>query len=260
MKNSFIILLALLLCSCAEDSDDNSTASYFAFVGLEFTHNWDGAPINNSDFNQFKYTNNNGESMSISKLRYVISDVTLYDEDNNIKNIYTYPNLVDVSDANSLSFGVFDSIPIGNYGNISFRFGLKDSQNVSGFYTNLDSEDLNIPNNFGGGYYYMQLEGQYFVPTANDSIDAVEIDYQFYTNRAVDTTHIQPSRDTSIKIDLGPTTITDNKILTIKMNVAEWFKNPNTWDLDVLHSDLTPNYNAQIMMNENGQNVFSLDN
>ena len=42
------------------------------------------------------------------------------------------------------------------------------------------------------------------------------------------------------------------------MNIAEWFKNPNTWDLNVLNNMLMPNFNAQIMMFENGQNVFSL--
>ena len=43
------------------------------------------------------------------------------------------------------------------------------------------------------------------------------------------------------------------------MNVAEWFKNPNEWDLNALHSFLMPNFNAQIMMSENGQlDVFSI--
>ena len=43
------------------------------------------------------------------------------------------------------------------------------------------------------------------------------------------------------------------------MNVAEWFKNPNTWDLTVLYTLLMPNYNAQLMMHDNGSNgVFTL--
>ena len=43
------------------------------------------------------------------------------------------------------------------------------------------------------------------------------------------------------------------------MNIAEWFKNPNTWDLNVLNQMLMPNSSAQIMMYENGQNVFNLE-
>ena len=42
------------------------------------------------------------------------------------------------------------------------------------------------------------------------------------------------------------------------MNIAEWFKNPNTWDLNVLNNMLMPNFDAQVSIFENGQNVFSL--
>ena len=42
------------------------------------------------------------------------------------------------------------------------------------------------------------------------------------------------------------------------MNVAEWFKNPNTWNLNQLNTVLMPNFEAQKMMNLNGRSVFSL--
>jgi hypothetical protein len=42
------------------------------------------------------------------------------------------------------------------------------------------------------------------------------------------------------------------------MNIAEWFKNPNLWDLNVLNTVLMPNFDAQKMMSENGRNVFSV--
>ena len=42
------------------------------------------------------------------------------------------------------------------------------------------------------------------------------------------------------------------------MNIAEWVKNPNTWDLDNMHSALMGNYTAQSMMQANGYNVFTL--
>ena len=42
------------------------------------------------------------------------------------------------------------------------------------------------------------------------------------------------------------------------MNLAEWFKNPKTWDLNLLNTGLMGNYDAQRKMNENGQSVFSV--
>jgi hypothetical protein len=53
-------------------------------------------------------------------------------------------------------------------------------------------------------------------------------------------------------------TVTNNATVEIKMNLAEWFKNPNLWDLNLLSINLMGNYDAQIMMNENGQTVFSI--
>ena len=42
------------------------------------------------------------------------------------------------------------------------------------------------------------------------------------------------------------------------MNIAEWFKTPNLWDLNELNQMLMPNTSAQIVMYQNGQNVFNL--
>ena len=42
------------------------------------------------------------------------------------------------------------------------------------------------------------------------------------------------------------------------MHIDQWFENPNLWDLNILNGMLMGNYTAQKMMQENGQNVFSL--
>ena len=42
------------------------------------------------------------------------------------------------------------------------------------------------------------------------------------------------------------------------MNIAEWFKNPNTWDLNQLNTVLMPNFEAQKLISANGKSVFSL--
>ena len=42
------------------------------------------------------------------------------------------------------------------------------------------------------------------------------------------------------------------------MNIAEWFKNPNIWDLNQRNTVLMPNFEAQLLMSQNGKSVFSL--
>ena len=59
-------------------------------------------------------------------------------------------------------------------------------------------------------------------------------------------------------MDLGNITLTNDATIEIKMNVAEWFKNPNTWNLNELNTVLMPNFEAQKMMHSNGKSVFSL--
>ncbi|MCP4052433.1 MAG: hypothetical protein GY739_05070, partial [Mesoflavibacter sp.] len=53
-------------------------------------------------------------------------------------------------------------------------------------------------------------------------------------------------------------TISNNATIEVKMNIAQFFTNPNTWDLNVLDTPLMPNYTAQKMMQENVLSVFSL--
>ena len=76
MKKIFLKLgiLALCLSSC-DDTDDTSNLSRANTI-ISFTHNWDGTPVDNTDFNTIQYTNENGEMLSIERLRYVISDIT----------------------------------------------------------------------------------------------------------------------------------------------------------------------------------------
>jgi hypothetical protein len=64
--------------------------------------------------------------------------------------------------------------------------------------------------------------------------------------------------DTSFEVNLGTIVVENTTKIEIKMNLAEWFKNPNTWNLNELNSILMPNFEAQKMMRENGETVFSL--
>ena len=43
------------------------------------------------------------------------------------------------------------------------------------------------------------------------------------------------------------------------MNIANWFDTPNTWDLNELNQMLMANSDAQILIYQNGQNVFNIE-
>jgi len=104
----------------------------------------------------------------------------------------------------------------------------------------------------------MQLNGRY--KDQNGEFQP----YEFHVTNAVNTS--QPNNiqieDTSFLVNLGTHSLSGGpfySIISVKINVAEWFRNPNTWNFSELNSGLTTNFNAQIIMRENGQNVFSLE-
>ena len=59
-------------------------------------------------------------------------------------------------------------------------------------------------------------------------------------------------------MNLGSVEIKNNATIEIKMNIAEWFKNPNIWNLNELNTVLMPNFEAQKLMSDNGKSVFSI--
>lgn len=249
-KITSILFICLLFVSCSEDNDDTVSQVNTTF---NFTHNWDGTTVTNADFNTIQYTNANGEELSIEKLRYLISKITFQNSNGETFILDGY-NLVDVTNNTNLSFSSTTTIPTGDYTKVFFTFGFNNEDNYDNNYTDLNSASWNVPAMLGGGYHYMQLEGKFIDNTIT------ETGFAYHAIRAVDNSGAtQEFENTFFTVNFGATTITNDAIFNIEMNIAEWFKNPNTWDLNVLNSVLMPNFNAQIMMYQNGQNVFRLE-
>lgn len=253
MKKILSLLLVVTLCltSCGEDNDDNIQTQ--ALSTFNFNHNWDGTPVLSSDFENTQYTNENGELVSLTRLRYIISDVTFTKANGDLVVIDGY-KLVDVTN-NDLNYSPDIQIPTGVYTNVSFTYGLTHDKNIDGIYTDLNSVLFNVPMAaLGGGYHYMQFDGKYSNGTVTDA------PFNYHNIRAVNAgmPPVFPNQDTFIVVNLGAATVYNDVTFNINMNIAEWFKNPNSWDLNLLSTTLMPEPNAQLQMNQNGQNVFSL--
>ena len=95
MKKIFILIIFMLLCfsSC---SDDNSSTMTNVDAIFNFTHNWDGTEVTSSDFSTIQYTNDNGELISIERLRYLISDITFTNSENEVIELDIY-KLIDLN-------------------------------------------------------------------------------------------------------------------------------------------------------------------
>jgi hypothetical protein len=241
----FFFLLIILSCKDETECCVNPTIA----IKLKFTHNWDGVELSSSDFNEFKFRTANNDLISISRLRYLVSNVLF---NNTIESSSTIYSLIDI-DKNETTLLV-TGVPISKVNALAFTFGFRDEDNLDGVYADLNSASFNVPEMLGGGYHYMQFDGKF-----KDSNNA-DANFNYHAIRSADITDPDNIilQDTSFEVDLGNIEITENTTIEIKMNVAEWFKNPNTWNLKELNTVLMPNFDAQILMNENGQSVFSL--
>jgi len=235
--SALLFLVILLFCSCDKEEENIS-------LTLKFTHNWNGVPITNQDFNTFKFTTANGENISIERLRYLISNISLAEESANNHFLIDVgknaENLIPIKDV------------LSNNNKLTFTFGLTDSENIDGSYQDLNSVNFNVPGMLGGGYHYMQFDGKYKDTNNQDA------NFNYHVIRAVDTSDPTNLKfeDTSFTVDLGIIEIKNNTTIEISMNIAEWFTNPNTWDLNVLNTVLMPNFEAQKQMSANGKTVF----
>ena len=244
-----VVFSLLTLLSCSKDNDNTITQANITF---NFAHNWDGTTVTNSDFNIIKFTNSFGTQLSISKLQYLVSNIKFENSKGETIVLDSY-NLVDVTNNTNLFFSPSNTIPTGTYSKVTFTFGFNNEYNYQN-YTDLNSVSWNVPAMLGGGYHFMQLEGKFI------DNSATQTGYAYHTIRAVDNSGSElVFQDTFFEVNLGEVTITNNAVFNIEMNIAEWFKNPNTWNLNVLNNMLMPNFTAQQMMFQNGLNVFSLE-
>lgn len=251
-KISLLFVLATAIISCNND-DDSGIITQNTDVTISFTQNFDGEEITTSNFDNTEYINANGDVMTFTRLRYLITDVAFTSQSGTVVSPSQDYLLVNSSEGTGLSFNS-TTIPEGTY-SLTMRFGFTEAENTSNAYADLNAASWNVPDPMGGGYHYQQLDGKFI----NDA--GIESPFNFHTISAPTDamTENVTREDTSIAINLGTVTVEGNTTtIEVKANIAEWFKNPNTWDLNEFNTMLMGNNAAQLLMEANGQDVFTL--
>ncbi|CAM1363527.1 conserved hypothetical protein [Tenacibaculum sediminilitoris] len=247
MKYFLTFFLSVLLFSCSSDNDEPIKE---VSVKLKFTQNWDGDLIEKTDLENTEFINKTGSKLTISRLRYLVSNVALTNGANETTKLDSH-KLIDVSDPESINFSFPQKISEGIY-KLSFTFGFNNVDNIDGIYPDLNTASWGVPQMLGGGYHFMQMDGNFKDTTGKEN------PYNFHIIRAYDTT-TNTDEDTSFNIETNTIQLKNNLTIEVKMNVAEWFKNPNDWDLNEKSINLMMDFEAQKTMSENGKSgVFSL--
>lgn len=229
---------------------DDGSCVYNKNITFNFTQNWDGQAVTNADFNNTIFTNEFGSLLNISKLRYLISRISLLKADGSTVDFEEY-KLIDLTDPTSLKLTPAIMAATGDYNGIAFTYGFNEKDNTSGAYPDLNAANWNWPAMLGGGYHFMQMEGKY------DDNNGGEPPYAYHNGTARVSNGVFEQNFLTF-IFTQNFTITNDATIEIKMNIAEWYKNPYTWNLNDYNTDLMMNYDAQKLMHDNGETVFSI--
>lgn len=227
--------------------DDNIKAN--ATVNFKFSHTWDETVIDNSNLTNETVTNANGEVINITRIRYLVSKLQLVNSNGAIYSFDGY-KFTDLEDINTYNFTPENNtIPTGVY-TLKFVWGFNEEDNIDGAYTDLNSASWNWPAMLGGGYHFLQFDGMY-------NVDSTPIPFNYHNGTARVSMGNFEQNFATITLDTS-LIINNNATINVSMNIAEFFKNPNVWDLNVLNTSLMPNYDAQKLMQENVMSVFSI--
>lgn len=273
-KIAFLIMLAFIAIGCSSDDSkepevlgctdpsslnynpdantDDGSCIFERTVTIAFTQNWEGIAVTPTNYNTGVYTNEAGNFVSISRLRYLISRIVLHKADGTTVAFEEY-QLIDLTDENSLTLQPALKAITGDYTGISFVYGFNEADNVSGAYPDLNAADWNWPSMLGGGYHFMQMEGTF------DDTNGAPQPYNFHNGTARVSEGVFEQNFISFEFTQN-FTITNDATIEIIMDISEWYKNPLTWDLNERSTDLMGNYLAQKDMNRNGKTVFNIGN
>ena len=220
---------------------DDGSCNYpsLADVNIYFTQTVDGNPLVS---NQMIYTNHTGENYSVQTLRYLISNITLHTK-NGSDILIDEVHFIDISIDSTLSLSI-PAITDQNYTTISFTMGLDSNKNITNLFLNESFyPSFSWPEFLGGGYHYMQLEGDFnsvFNGYATHTGGTNGVDYSF-------------SKEFPITIN-SKSNIYD---IYINMEISNWYENPHT--LNFTTNGIMDDANSQIILKDNGiEDVFSV--
>lgn len=245
---TFLFAMLLLLVSCKQEPKES-------YVGLNIHYSVDGAELVTDSL---CYQNEAGNQFLITEMQWFISNVEIKAADGSWLPLNQNGHIFYLDENDNLAeCFAFQLIPIGQYTALRFTFGLDENDNKSGLFVNPPESDMFWPELLGGGYHYMKLNGKWL--DENGCLSPFNVHLGIGQNEGL-TEFYQNYFQVEIPFeDAFDATGKHTDVIRIDMDIANWFRNPHTYDFNVWGGAIMQNQAAQQVLKENGQDVFDVE-
>jgi hypothetical protein len=264
MKNIYLIfplagiIFLSVSCNNGENHDQKSNSRKLTFQFEHFANDEELV------FDEMNYINAAGNQYEVTEIQYFVSDLTL----NNSKGEQfliekeKFAHYIDTNLPGTKTWEVADDIPAGDYKSITMTFGIKGEKNQPLMFTDPPESDMLWPINLGGeqgGYHYMKLNG--FWMNQEDQREPFNFHLGVGQERDAEN-NITGFIQNWVEMELPASAFVlgsgDKKVITIRMNVEQWWENPNMYDHNIHGGKIMQNQNAMSMGAENARSVFKV--
>ena len=251
-----ILIITILFFSCkkeegcidptalnynSEATIDNGSCNYvpIADLNIYFTQTVNGNPL---ILDSMMYTNQENDNYSIQTVRYILSDITLH-TDNGTSTLLDDVHFIDLSIDSTLTLHIAEIVD-KNYTAISFTMGLDSTKNITDLFLNENFfPSFAWPEFIGGGYHYMQLEGDFNTV------------FNGYATHTGGTDGIDFSFNKVFPLTINETNNVND--IYINMEITNWYQNPEIFNLTT--DGIMGDPNSQSALQANGiEDVFSV--
>ena len=235
-----VIVLALLAVACTKPKET-------AEISLNLGYEINGKPLVTDTL---YYENEAGNQFLITEIQWFLSNIELKNVAGDWIMLHQ-PGLADTLDISRVYYIDTDipesqtlhssSVKVGHYTAIRFTFGLDETDNQTGLFTDPPESEMFWPDMLGGGYHYMKLNGKYLNTESHLAPLAIHLGIgqnedctEFYQNYFI----------VELPIDFTVKANTENQ-LDLTMVIDNWFRNPHTIDFDEFGSHIMQNHHGK---------------
>ncbi len=234
IRFSFFLFTFFSILPGCKKTDEKETAWQ-----VNISYQVDSSPL---QMNRMMYMCEAGYDYEVTKLNYYVSHFVFSKNDG---SQYESDKVFYVNAANPTTNSLlFENFPPGDYTAVDFYVGLDSSHNVTdGLAATLDNINMGWPDEMGGGYHFMKLEGHY-----KDANGTYGFAIHLGKNKHLVPIHLSRA----LTVSGG-----HSSPLNLTMNINEWFKNPAVYDFNTDGNYSMNNDTAMQKLCINGADIFN---